>query len=130
MLKLRQALSQHVCSKYGYEESFVSLFQDILIGNGKLVGPNKIQYGLPGRVDIGGSVTAKDIIIATGSVPFVPPGIPIDGKTVNIQPDQIICIGNHPLYIPCSGQHTCPDLHRIRSLKVLGFAAGVGSGFA
>ena len=36
----------------------------------------------PGRVDVGGTVTARDIIIATGSVPFVPPGIPIDGKTV------------------------------------------------
>ena len=37
-----------------------------------------------GRVDIGGTVTAKNIIIATGSVPFVPPGIPIDGKTVRL----------------------------------------------
>ncbi len=35
-----------------------------------------------GRVDVGGEVSARDIIIATGSVPFVPPGIPIDGKTV------------------------------------------------
>ena len=35
-----------------------------------------------GRVDVGGEVTARDIIVATGSVPFVPPGIPIDGKTV------------------------------------------------
>jgi dihydrolipoamide dehydrogenase len=33
-------------------------------------------------VDVGGEVSARDIIIATGSVPFVPPGIPIDGKTV------------------------------------------------
>lgn len=31
---------------------------------------------------MGGEVTARDVIIATGSVPFVPPGIPIDGKTV------------------------------------------------
>ena len=39
--------------------------------------------GVPaGRVDLGGSVTARDIMIATGSVPFVPPGVPIDGKTV------------------------------------------------
>ncbi len=38
--------------------------------------------GLSGRVDVGGTVTAKNIMIATGSVPFVPPGIPIDGKTV------------------------------------------------
>ena len=48
--------------------------QDILIGNGKLTGPNSVEYNLPGRVDIGGTVTARDIIIATGSVPFVPPG--------------------------------------------------------
>lgn len=33
-----------------------------------------VKYSLPGRVDVGGTVTAKDIIIATGSVPFVPPG--------------------------------------------------------
>lgn len=35
-----------------------------------------------GRVDVGGKVTGKHIMIATGSVPFVPPGIPIDGQTV------------------------------------------------
>ena len=37
---------------------------------------------MPGRVDVGGSVTARDIIIATGSVPFVPGGVEVDGKTV------------------------------------------------
>jgi hypothetical protein len=41
-----------------------------------------VSYGLPGRVDVGGSATARDIIIATGSVPFVPGGIEVDGKTV------------------------------------------------
>ena len=53
-----------------------------MVGSAKFTGPHKVKYGLPGRVDVGGEVTAKDIIIATGSVPFVPPGIPIDGKTV------------------------------------------------
>ena len=28
----------------------------------------------------GNTVTAKDIIVATGSVPFVPKGIEVDGK--------------------------------------------------
>ena len=51
--------------------------QDILIGNGKLAGPHSVKYDLPGRVDVGGTVTAKDIIIASGSVPFVPPGVTI-----------------------------------------------------
>lgn len=48
--------------------------QDILTGQAKFEGPHKVKYGLPGRVDVGGTVTARDIIIATGSVPFVPPG--------------------------------------------------------
>ena len=42
----------------------------------------QVSYGLPGRVDVGGTITAKNIIIATGSIPFVPPGITIDNKTV------------------------------------------------
>ena len=62
--------------------SLTALGVEILTGNGKLVAPHTVEYGLPGRVDIGGTITAKNIIIATGSVPFVPPGIPIDGKTV------------------------------------------------
>ncbi|PNW88148.1 hypothetical protein CHLRE_01g016514v5 [Chlamydomonas reinhardtii] len=64
------------------KRSLESIGVDILTGQAKFVGPQKVRYGLPGRVDIGGEVTARDIIIATGSVPFVPPGIPIDGKTV------------------------------------------------
>lgn len=56
-------------------------WQDILTGVGKFADAHTVKYGLPGRVDVGGSVTAQNIIIATGSVPFVPPGIQIDGKT-------------------------------------------------
>lgn len=48
--------------------------QDILMGSGRFVGANTVKYGIPGRVDVGGEITAKNIIIATGSVPFVPPG--------------------------------------------------------
>lgn len=47
--------------------------------------PNQSLKMVPGRVDVGGTVTARNIIIATGSVPFVPPGIPIDGKTVRVR---------------------------------------------
>jgi pyruvate/2-oxoglutarate dehydrogenase complex dihydrolipoamide dehydrogenase (E3) component len=36
-----------------------------------------VKYGKIGFIDK--TVTARDIIIATGSVPFVPPGIEIDG---------------------------------------------------
>lgn len=34
-------------------------------------------------------VTAKDIILASGSVPFVPPGVEIDGKTVFTSDDAV-----------------------------------------
>lgn len=64
------------------KRSLEGLGVDILVGAAKFVDNHTIKYGLPGRIDVGGQVTAKDIIIATGSVPFVPPGIPIDGKTV------------------------------------------------
>ena len=47
-----------------------------------VLAADRVLHTLAGRVDVGGTVTARDIIIATGSVPFVPPGIPIDGKTV------------------------------------------------
>lgn len=62
--------------------SLTALGVEILKGVGKVTAPHTVEYGLPGRVDIGGTVTARNIIIATGSVPFVPPGVPIDGKTV------------------------------------------------
>lgn len=83
----RQAIADHASNlastiQGNLKRSLEAIGVDILIGNGKLTGPNTIEYNLPGRVDIGGTVTARDIIIATGSVPFVPPGIPIDGKTV------------------------------------------------
>ena len=62
--------------------SLESIGVEILVGQGKFVDAHSVKYSLPGRVDVGGTVTAKNIIIATGSVPFVPPGITIDGKTV------------------------------------------------
>jgi len=37
-----------------------------------LQGPQKVKYG-------DNIITGKDIIIATGSVPFVPKGIEVDG---------------------------------------------------
>lgn len=56
------------------KRSLEAIGVDILMGSGKFIGPNKVKYSMPGRVDVGGEVTAKNIIIATGSVPFVPPG--------------------------------------------------------
>ncbi|GAB4820403.1 hypothetical protein N2152v2_007449 [Parachlorella kessleri] len=83
----RQSIANHASNlantiQGNLRRSLEGMGVEILHGVGKLAGPNTIKYGLPGRVDVGGSVTARDIIIATGSVPFVPPGIQIDGKTV------------------------------------------------
>lgn len=64
----------HLFSPSHHTHPRASPFQDILTGQAKFEGPHKVKYGLPGRVDVGGTVTARDIIIATGSVPFVPPG--------------------------------------------------------
>ncbi|MCE2055474.1 Dihydrolipoyl dehydrogenase 2, mitochondrial [Datura stramonium] len=55
--------------------SMKSLGVDILTGFGTILGPQKVKYGDT-------VITAKDIIIATGSVPLVPKGIEVDGKTV------------------------------------------------
>nr|APB87929.1 dihydrolipoyl dehydrogenase [Dendrobium officinale] len=60
--------------------SLKALGVDILTGVGTIVGTQKVKYGKVGTVDK--EVTAKDILIATGSVPFVPNGIEVDGKTV------------------------------------------------
>ena len=53
---------------------------DILTGNAGFVDNHTISYGgSPGTIT-GGKKTAKHIIIATGSKPFVPPRIEIDNK--------------------------------------------------
>ncbi|GBF88245.1 dihydrolipoyl dehydrogenase [Raphidocelis subcapitata] len=83
----RQGIADHAINlaktiQTNLKRSLEALGVDILIGQAKFVDNHTVKYSLPGRVDVGGTVTARDIIIATGSVPFVPPGIPIDGKTV------------------------------------------------
>eukprot|EP00803_Ostreobium_quekettii_P009717 evm.model.scf_343.7 EVM.evm.TU.scf_343.7 scf_343:49724-51340(+) len=83
----RQAIADHAANLAGtiqgnLQRSLEALGVDILRGSARFVGEGRIRYALPGRVDVGGEASARDFIIATGSVPFVPPGIPIDGTTV------------------------------------------------
>ena len=52
----------------------------ILKGKGRLEGHQKVGFRQANGVDQ--ILSAKNIIIATGSDPFVPPGIEIDGRTV------------------------------------------------
>lgn len=51
-----------------------------LQGWGKVAGPQKVSITTSSGEEK--LITAQDIIVSAGSVPFVPPGIEIDGKTV------------------------------------------------
>lgn len=79
----RAAISNHANGlaarvKGNLVNSLVALGVDMIEAKGALVqGGQKVRCVGQDRV-----VSAKDIIIATGSVPFVPRGIEIDGKTV------------------------------------------------
>ncbi|KAJ6910412.1 dihydrolipoyl dehydrogenase 2 [Populus alba x Populus x berolinensis] len=81
--------------------SMKALGVDILTGFGSILGPQTVQYG---KLDDspGNTVTSKDIIIATGSVPFVPKGIEVDGKTV-ITSDHALKLESVPDWIAIVG---------------------------
>jgi dihydrolipoamide dehydrogenase len=59
---------------------------DILKGWGKVAGSQKVSI-IGDAVEK--TVTARDIIVASGSVPWVPPGVQVDGKTVFTSDDAI-----------------------------------------
>ncbi|ESQ48236.1 hypothetical protein EUTSA_v10020389mg [Eutrema salsugineum] len=76
--------------------SMKALGVDILTGFGSVLAPQKVKYGKDNII------TAKDIIIATGSVPFVPKGIEVDGKTV-ITSDHALKLESVPDWIAIVG---------------------------
>ncbi len=87
----RQAIADHAHEivnkqREGLINSLKRLGVDIINGRGKLAGSQKISVATPAGEKV---LTAQDIIIATGSVPFVPPGAEIDGKTVFTSDDAI-----------------------------------------
>ncbi|CAN0360979.1 unnamed protein product [Ectocarpus sp. 6 AP-2014] len=63
--------------KGGLEGSLKTLGVEVIDATGELAGANTIK-----AVETGKTFTAKDIILAPGSLPFVPPGVQADGKTV------------------------------------------------
>ncbi|KAK4424547.1 Dihydrolipoyl dehydrogenase 2, chloroplastic [Sesamum alatum] len=80
--------------------SMKALGVDILTGVGTILGPQKLKYGKGDSGDK--TITAKDIIIATGSVPLVPKGIEVDGKTV-ITSDHALKLESVPDWIAIVG---------------------------
>jgi len=74
--KHAQGLANRV--KGNLEASLVGLGVDVIVGRGVLTGkPNEVKDENTGKV-----YTCKDIILAPGSIPFVPPGVTVDEKTV------------------------------------------------
>ncbi|BAU15153.1 dihydrolipoamide dehydrogenase [Leptolyngbya sp. NIES-3755] len=87
----RAAIANHAMSivtkqREGLIGSLKRLGVDVIHGKARVAGKQKLVVSTP---DGEKSVTAKDIILAPGSIPFVPPGVQTDGKTVFTSDDAI-----------------------------------------
>lgn len=87
----RQAIADHAANivskiRGDMTNSLKRLGVDTIKGWGKVGGPQKVTVATEAGEK---SITAKDIILAPGSVPWVPPGIEIDGKTVFTSDDAL-----------------------------------------
>ncbi|MCW6036537.1 dihydrolipoyl dehydrogenase [Spirulina subsalsa FACHB-351] len=72
---------------------------DTIQGWGKVAAPQKVSV----KTETGEKfITARDILLSTGSIPFVPPGIEIDGKTV-FTSDQAVKLETLPDWIAIIG---------------------------
>ncbi|KAL8553870.1 hypothetical protein ACS0TY_002221 [Phlomoides rotata] len=96
----RQAVADHASNlaskiRSNLTNSLKAIGVDILTGVGTILGPQKLKFGDK-------TITAKDIIIATGSVPLVPKGIEVDGKTV-ITSDHALKLESVPQWIAIVG---------------------------
>jgi dihydrolipoamide dehydrogenase len=66
--------------------SLTRLNVEVIRGYGKIAGTQKVSVTTPDGEKM---ITAKDVMISSGSIPFVPPGIEVDGKTVFTSDDAI-----------------------------------------
>jgi len=83
----RQKIADHASNlaktiQGNLRRSLEAIGVDIIQGKGSIKDDHTVEIGLPGRVDISGTVSANNIIIATGSTPAVPPGLTVDEKRV------------------------------------------------
>jgi dihydrolipoamide dehydrogenase len=100
----RQAIADHagnLVSKIQGDltNSLKRLKVDIIRGWGKIAGTQKVTITGDGGEK---TITAKDIILSPGSVPFVPPGIEVDGKTV-FTSDQGVKLESLPEWVAIIG---------------------------
>lgn len=87
----RQAIADHAMGivnkqREGLIGSLKRLKVDIIHGHAKVAGVQKLSIT---TADGEKTITAQDIILAPGSVPFVPPGSEVDGKTVFTSDDAV-----------------------------------------
>ncbi|WP_017302955.1 dihydrolipoyl dehydrogenase [Spirulina subsalsa] len=72
---------------------------DTIRGWGKVAAPQKVSV----QTETGEKfITARNILLSTGSIPFVPPGIEVDGKTV-FTSDQAVKLESLPDWIAIIG---------------------------
>ncbi|BAY92093.1 MULTISPECIES: dihydrolipoyl dehydrogenase [unclassified Tolypothrix] len=100
----RQAIADHATNLVAkiqgdLTNSLKRLGVDIIRGWGKVAGTQKITVTGDGGEK---TITAKDIILSPGSVPFVPPGIEVDGKTV-FTSDQGVKLESLPNWVAIIG---------------------------
>ncbi|MBE9115239.1 dihydrolipoyl dehydrogenase [Lusitaniella coriacea LEGE 07157] len=87
----RQAIADHASNlvdkiRGDLTNSLKRVGADTIRGWGKVAGPQKVTISTESGEK---TITARNIILSTGSVPFVPPGIEIDGKTVFTSDDAL-----------------------------------------
>ena len=100
----RQAIADHAGNlvakiQGNLTNSLKRLGVDIIRGWGKVASIQKVSI----KTDSGDKIiTAKDIMLSPGSVPFVPPGIEVDGKTV-FTSDQAVKLESLPNWVAIIG---------------------------
>ncbi|MBD1842550.1 dihydrolipoyl dehydrogenase [Cyanobacteria bacterium FACHB-63] len=87
----RAAIANHAQAivtkqREGLIGSMKRLGVEIIHGRARVAGSQKLIVSTPEGEK---TITAKDIILAPGSIPFVPPGVQTDGKTVFTSDDAI-----------------------------------------
>ncbi len=87
----RQAIADHAAmivnkQREALTNSMKRLGVDTIHGWGRVAGPQKVSVTTAEGEKM---ISAKDILLAPGSIPFVPPGAEIDGKTVFTSDDAI-----------------------------------------
>ncbi|NJO80400.1 MAG: dihydrolipoyl dehydrogenase [Cyanobacteria bacterium RM1_2_2] len=87
----RQAIADHAGNlvlkiRDDLTNSLKRLGVETIRGRGKVAGAQKVSISTEAGEKV---ITAQDIIISAGSIPFVPPGIELDGKTVFTSDDGV-----------------------------------------